>query len=152
MICEELQCLDSRTYAQIPGDTLDLGYGAVEITRTPCHFGGTRHWFVCPRCEGRKAVLYVIRGRMMCRICGGLRYRMELSTPNARKAIQLRKLFRRLGAGHASLIGPVPRRPKGMHWSTYFRIHRRIRELQVERAADMVAFLERCGGPDGIMN
>lgn len=44
----------------------------VRLTRTVCHFGGQRVWFVCPRCERRAAVIYLpdVPG---CRCCLQLR-------------------------------------------------------------------------------
>jgi hypothetical protein len=31
---------------------------AVSIVRTACHYGGTRPWWLCPRCGDRRAVIY----------------------------------------------------------------------------------------------
>ena len=45
----------------------------IAITRTPCHYGGTRPWFRCPGGE-RVAVLYLRAGRFACRQEGEGRY------------------------------------------------------------------------------
>ncbi len=39
----------------------------VELTRTPCTFGGFRVWFACPSCGTTCAVLYALCGRFRCR-------------------------------------------------------------------------------------
>jgi len=41
-------------YGQEP---LEFDY-QVGLDRTPCQYGGSRPWFVCPRCHSRRAVLY----------------------------------------------------------------------------------------------
>ena len=39
----------------------------IYIARTPCHFGGSRPWFICPKCHRRVGVL-VCAGRLFaCR-------------------------------------------------------------------------------------
>ena len=56
---------------------------AVGLSRTACHFGGARPWFVCPGREGacgrRTATLYYDPDgrRFACRSCLGLAYRSQ---------------------------------------------------------------------------
>jgi hypothetical protein len=50
----------------------------IALTRTPCHYGGTRPWFCCPGCHRRCAKLYLHRDRFRCRTCHGLDYRSQL--------------------------------------------------------------------------
>jgi hypothetical protein len=49
----------------------------VTLEQTPCHFGGHRVWFCCPRCRRRAAKLYYHRIRFVCRRCVGLNYRSQ---------------------------------------------------------------------------
>lgn len=51
----------------------------VWLSRTPCHYGGTRPWFICPRCGDLRAVIYGIArdGRFGCRDCLRLGYASE---------------------------------------------------------------------------
>ena len=46
----------------------------VQTQTSPCHLGGQRHWFTCPRCSKRVAVLYAPGRYFACRECGGLSY------------------------------------------------------------------------------
>ena len=46
----------------------------VPLLRTRCTLGGTRHWFGCPGCGTRCAVLYAFLGRFRCRSCHHLAY------------------------------------------------------------------------------
>ena len=54
----------------------------ISLTTTPCHYGGVRHWFLCPAavdgvlCENRVGMLYLPpAGKIFaCRHCYGLTY------------------------------------------------------------------------------
>lgn len=46
----------------------------VGLTATPCTFGGSRVWFLCPGCGNRCAVLYAFSVRFRCRTCHHLAY------------------------------------------------------------------------------
>ena len=94
----------------------------VRLSRTPCHFGGTRTWLHCPAdgCGRRVRVLY--GGRLfVCRQCARLAYqstredRIDLAT---RRGNRIR---RRLGWPEGMLNG-TGRRPAGMHATTYRRL------------------------------
>jgi hypothetical protein len=47
---------------------------SVQLTVTPCMFGGWRTWFTCPGCESRCAVLYGGETQFRCRKCHQLVY------------------------------------------------------------------------------
>src|SRR5215831_7329382 len=53
----------------------------VRLERTPCHFGGSRPWFRCPRCWALRAVIYGVAsdGKFGCRRCMRLAYATEQS-------------------------------------------------------------------------
>jgi len=42
----------------------------IELTATPCYFGGKRKWFICPECD-RKALILYAANRFRCRKCVG---------------------------------------------------------------------------------
>jgi hypothetical protein len=48
----------------------------VQLTTTPCNFGGERYWFLCPLCYSRVGALYLPRNdvRFACRHCNDITY------------------------------------------------------------------------------
>src|SRR5262245_54889772 len=47
----------------------------IKIQRTWCNYGGTRPWFLCPKCGDRRAVLYDVNASEFgCRRCLDLHY------------------------------------------------------------------------------
>ncbi len=92
--------------------------GPVTIDTTPCHFGGERFWFLCPRCSRRCAVLYPYA----CRTCRGLRYRVETEKPLHRSLTQAIRIRARLGQERGGIMPPFPPKPKYMHWKTYDKL------------------------------
>jgi hypothetical protein len=97
----------------------------INIARTPCHFGGYRHWFVCPgeHCGRRVSILYGPRS-MLCRHCSGIAYQSQREN-------KLQRMFRKLSSIEASYPGrpnesrPRDRvRPKGMHQRTFRRLQK----------------------------
>lgn len=71
------------------GQAHNVCYG-ISITSSPCHFGGVRHWFICPckrdgkPCGRRTRILYQQGPTtyFSCRQCGNLTYRSCLQRPN----------------------------------------------------------------------
>ena len=120
MICDGAAQVDIRNYRS-SWPLLPSPCGAfIEVSATPCHFGGERLWWICPRCRRRCAIIYLSSGT--CRVCAGGRYRSELLSPEdrlMRKAFQLRE---RLGQTSGGLFGCFPDKPKGLHWATYNRL------------------------------
>jgi len=61
------------------GEKTDRDY-KVQLTTTPCQFGGTRYWFTCPLyrqgkyCGRRVRILYMGQGLFGCRHCHNLTY------------------------------------------------------------------------------
>lgn len=144
------------SYVWTPGDERhELRYD-VRIDRTPCHFGGSRSWFRCPRCSRRCAVLYGLSrrdGYFGCRRCLRLAYASEAES-------QLDRLWRKQRKLEARLIwlgGEVPIRPKGMRNRTFDGLLKRINA--VEDAKDLhflgsiAAMCGRLGmTPDELLN
>lgn len=92
----------------------------IQLTKTRCNYGGSRHWWLCPKCSKRVSVLYCA-GRYVCRHCIGACYQSQLQQPIDRLFSRADTIRQRLGwqAGIAHGIGE---RPKGMHYSTYDRL------------------------------
>lgn len=118
-------------------DSIRLMYGTkdgeqvdalVDLDRTPCHYGGTRPWFLCPRCGRRVGVLFAGR-RFWCRHCHGIAYAVENEDKLSRVLRRSNKLRERVQA-RAGTAYPVTFKPKGMHQRTFDRIRWEIHELE----------------------
>jgi hypothetical protein len=96
--------------------------GRMAITWTACHFGGRRPWFVCPHCGRRSAVIYIAGEYVAYRRCLGLAYASQQEPVRQRGLCKGRKIRDRLG-GSTNMAVAFPDRPKGMHRTTYKRLH-----------------------------
>jgi hypothetical protein len=69
--------------SQITNKKEDMNY-KIEITTTPCNYGGKRYWFICPLtkngkyCGRRIGVLYSIDKWFGCRHCGRIAYASQM--------------------------------------------------------------------------
>ena len=106
--------LGDRVELRLRGTTL----GEVSLDSTPCHFGGRRLWWRCPRCDARRARLYLRGGVLRCRLCADLRYESQLERDVARGLRRARRIRERLG-GSPRLIDSFPPKPSRMRWATY---------------------------------
>ena len=93
---------------------------SINLSRTACHFGHYRHWWLCPKCSNRVAVLYCA-GLYVCRHCINANYQSQLQQPVDRIYSKLNALRERLG-WQVGIIHGIDERPKGMHHSTYERL------------------------------
>jgi hypothetical protein len=93
----------------------------VQMQTTPCHMGGQRHWFTCPRCSKRVAVLYAPGRYFACRQCGGLGYATQKEGIGDRASTRAEKLRKRMG-WESGILNGSGGKPKGMHWKTYQRL------------------------------
>ncbi len=117
---------------KMEGDGLVLNYVAdgeeieeyIYLGKTPCHFGGERHWFHCPDCHSRVAVLSLYSSRFICRHCHELPYGCQSEGYTDRMIRKARKIRNKLGAD-MSLFESIWDKPKGMHWKTFERLQER---------------------------
>ena len=65
----------------------------VRFDRTPCTFGGTRTWLLCPKCSKRVAVIYSAGKHFLCRYCCDLNYACQQETTNGRATRRAEKLL-----------------------------------------------------------
>ncbi len=89
-------------YTQTNRDTkekTELDY-KVQLTWTPCYFGGRRWWFICPlivngrECNRKVGVLYLGNGKYFgCRHCYNLTY------TSSKESHSFDRLYRDLGMG-----------------------------------------------------
>jgi len=96
----------------------------IEFYETPCHFGGTRKWFVCRDCRNKVSKLRLFGATFVCGKCIGLGYKSQRINRAERLQSRAAKIKDGLGMDTpASLCRFVEDsdRPKGMHWSTFRR-------------------------------
>jgi hypothetical protein len=111
----------------------------ITIDRTPCNYGGTRKWFLCPNCNKRVAILYQVNTLFLCRHCYRLPYASQSENYLDRMSRKFDKLNKRLEADEYINDGDLWK-PKGMHWRTFY--HLKMAEIDAdERSAN--AFLAR---------
>jgi len=115
----------SLTYSTRAGEHVDE---LVALDLTPCHFGGARTWFLCPRCGRRVAVLFAGR-RFLCRHCHGIAYAAENEDAISRLLRRSNKLRERVKV-RAGTAYSVTDKPKGMHWRTFDRIRWQIERIE----------------------
>jgi hypothetical protein len=118
----------------------------IALARTPCHYGGTRPWFLCPSCHRQCAKLFLRRGRFFCRVCHRLGYVSQLAASGERPRIMAQRIRRRLG-GDPSLCVPFPPKPDGMPWRTYYRLREKGEQYEQRAFAGLAAWVERFKGP-----
>ena len=117
----------------------------VQTQTSPCHLGGQRHWFTCPRCSKRVAVLYAPGRYFACRQCGGLSYPTQKESSGDRASTAANKLRKRLGwtAGIAHGDGG---KPKGMHWETFWKLksrHDALVQINLHDISRKLGFLHK---------
>jgi hypothetical protein len=107
------------------------------FTYTPCNYGGTRIWFLCPLCGRRCAIIYMHEKYFACRICCGLTYRTCNETPIYRSFSKADKLRKRIGAKPGALNSLPYFKPKGMHQRTWDMIRIKIKCLEIKVIAEL---------------
>lgn len=119
----------------------------VLIVTTPAGFGGERRWLCCPSCARRCRVVYVGRYGPRCRKCYGLVYQSQREDALVRAQRRASRIVAQV-IGKRMDIDPDswPPKPKGMHWSTYWRLEERhCRLTNIADAALMSSLLARFG-------
>jgi hypothetical protein len=114
------------------------------LDETACTYGGARPWFRCPGvrngkwCGRRVGKLYLGQRYFVCRHCLRLAYSSQSEEPMNRHNRRANKIRMALGGepGTASL---PPRKPKGMHWRTYWR---KMDAIDAADAAGDMAFCQ----------
>ena len=117
----------------------------VQTQISPCNLGGQRHWFTCPRCSKRVAVLYAPGRYFACRQCGGLGYATQKEGVGDRAMTKADKLRKRLG-WKAGIANPNTGKPKGMHWETYNRLksdHDELKQVSFHDIGRKLGFLHK---------
>ncbi len=101
----------AMTLAVEAGEAFDMQ--TIELTRTPCRFGGWRYYFVCPRLGHRCEVLPLLDGEFASREAHGVTYGSQSEGELDRAYRKRDKLKARLDGrvnGRASPTGAKRRR------------------------------------------
>ena len=113
----------------------------VWVDSTPCHYGGERKWFICPRCDTRVAVLYGADKLFLCRHCYRLPYASQGEGYLDRMSRKFDKISDKLEADEYIVDGHLWK-PKGMHWRTFYNL--KMAEIDADERITN-AFLARFG-------
>jgi hypothetical protein len=108
---------------------------AIRLETTPCRFGGSRWWWVCPQTGRRVAKLYLPDGqtRFVSRGPGGydLAYASQRENKYDRAHRRGRRIRRKLGSPHSAAHNPVPPKPPRMRRSTYARLRYKLQYIEM---------------------
>lgn len=117
---------------------------SVWLDRTPCHYGGYRNWFQCPRCGERVALLYGAGIRFLCRHCYGLAYASQQENYYDRMLRKARNYREKLGAS-GDLSEPILFKPKGMRQKTFDRLVREAERVEIKADRALALWFMRRG-------
>lgn len=133
----------ARDYVRVVHGPADL---RVEVEHTLCTYGGTRPWWLCPRCLRRCGIIYGLTsdGGFGCRKCLKLGYSSDVEDQFQRLDRKLRALHAKLGEVGKNIVGFerwtfIAERPKRMRLSTYWAIRGQITDAR----RDVVHYLTR---------
>ena len=101
----------------------------VNLTTTPCNYGGRRVWFLCPGCGRRVAVLFAPGKYFRCRHCWRITYESRNEEYIFRLISKRQKIRDKLGLPPGSF---GVKRPKGMHKTTYVELRCRLLRLEFD--------------------
>ena len=124
---------------------------SVSLSWTSCNYGGRRPWFRCPGvtngvyCGRRVSKLYIRQRYFVCRHCYRLVYPSQRVAVADRPMRRTQNIRMRLG-GSGNLLEPFPRKPKGMHWQTYWRLWDKARKAETAHLGIMLRWLDRLEG------
>lgn len=100
------------------------------IESTPCNYGNSRQWFLCPRCGYRCALLYGADRLFLCRKCYELPYASQMQSDLDRLVDQKHKLGKRIFDDYE--YGDGWWKKKGMRWKTFDRLYKRYERLDAK--------------------
>jgi len=72
----------------------------ISLKGTKCGFGGTRTWFVCPKCGKQAGVLFLYDAELACRKCHNLSYRSQNTRNRMTPIAKLESLKDAVGRTH----------------------------------------------------
>lgn len=109
----------------------------VRLNTTPCNYGGVRWWFLCPCCNRRVAVLFIMGVMLRCVKCGRVSYASQRVDATSRAWTKQAKLEAKLIDGWE--------KPKRMRWKTYARLQAGIDECEMQKDVGLFKAMARMG-------
>lgn len=117
---------------------LIFGGRDIQVTTTPCNYGGVRYWFICGSCYEKVGVLYFTGKCWECRKCGNLVYSSQQGTKTDIwywyfKAFNVaRKIDKEFWIDGFDFLFRYlylfPSKPKYMKWSKYNKLREQFNE------------------------
>lgn len=104
----------------------------------PRGYGGENAYFMCPCCGGRYRKLYLCGGRFQCRKCSGLNYptqqagKLDVARRKVRRELKALAVPPERMEDGSDVDGWIPEKPRGMHYSTYYRHCRKLQQARRE--------------------
>lgn len=98
----------------------------IGVSWSACNYGGKRPWLLCPYCGRRVSALHLSSNsrQLACRHCFNMTYESRNVDAIGRSWMRQEKLLQRIGGScGGGFSSRDPSRPKGMHRTTYRRIH-----------------------------
>ncbi|PKI01915.1 hypothetical protein [Glaciecola sp. 33A] len=95
----------------------------VNITKTPCNFGGVRRWLLCPGCNKKALILY-IASNFRCRTCHNIYHTSSNEGSLFRATRAVCKEQNKLNGKHLKPMDGISAisKPKWMRYKTYARL------------------------------
>jgi len=115
---------------------------------------GLKTFFICPRCQAKRAILYFDGLQAYCRVWADLRFASQRQRRRARLRIKSHKLRVMLGDENGKPGDPSPEKPYGMSRKVYHRHLQHLLKIEVaihsgERIASPLYRRERERNRDG---
>ncbi|SFW19129.1 hypothetical protein [Nitrosovibrio sp. Nv17] len=137
LMAEDFPSVDIRKLAheyRLTDGFILAGNVLVDLEWVACHYGGKRPYFKCPRCEGRRLILYRLPSGMErkpgygCKKCLNMGNRSENEGRVDLARRRLRKLHERASYDDTRRDG----KPKWMRWPTWRRLSAQMGEAAME--------------------
>lgn len=122
----------------------------IRLDYSSCNYGNHRHWFRCPACDKRVALLYQKGVYFRCRHCHDLTYYtcQESGNLNDMAIRRVNRVLSRMKSNERcsfDILYYLPERPRYMHRKTYRRLLERYDHKRMEYAASVRVKFESFG-------
>jgi hypothetical protein len=129
------QCTLTTSYHRDDGTRWDDADKVIHFDFTPCHYGYSRTWFLCPACGRRVAILYNgVENHWLCRKCSGLHYHSQSEAKYQRLRRRIKKIDNQLDGGQ---------KPRNMQKQTYASLKHQRAKTQAELDAVFVGMVQQ---------